>query len=81
MTVADKLQMVCYLMMQERQKEARKLFGKIKEEAVGSEGEPRLQYDYIAAYFDFQECGQSEDLRFSVAKGIANKYRGYPVEQ
>jgi hypothetical protein len=38
MTVADKLQMVCYLMMQERQKEARKLFGKIKEEAVGSEG-------------------------------------------
>ena len=49
--------MVCYLIMQERQKEARKLFGKIKGEAVGFEGEPRLQYDYIAAYFDFQECG------------------------
>lgn len=57
MNMSDKLQMVCYLIMQERQKEARKLFGKIKGEAVGFEGEPRLQYDYIAAYFDFQECG------------------------
>ena len=53
LSVGDRLQLVCYLLMQERRNEARKQFSKIREDQVAQEGEPRMQYDYIAAYFDF----------------------------
>eukprot|EP01121_Diplochlamys_sp_Union-15-3_P001556 TRINITY_DN1133_c0_g3_i2.p1 TRINITY_DN1133_c0_g3~~TRINITY_DN1133_c0_g3_i2.p1 ORF type:complete len:297 (+),score=63.52 TRINITY_DN1133_c0_g3_i2:112-1002(+) len=66
-----------YLILQDRIKEARETFGKVK--LVGKEAEPdtemRLQYDYLASYLDF--FGQ--DLK--VARSIVPKYKDYPVDK
>ena len=66
-----------YLILQQRMKEAKEVFDKIKEENVkGKYGyEITLQYDYVKAYLDFS-FGYPE---FKYAREIAEKYKDIPL--
>ena len=67
-----------YLILQQRMKEAKEVFDKIKEENVkGKYGyDISLQYDYIKAYIDFS-FGYPE---FKYAREISEKYKDIPLK-
>ena len=62
-TANDRLMFVNYLLMQERISEAVSEFVKITD-INDIYGDAQLQYDYIKAYLDFYQCGQTGSLEF-----------------
>ncbi len=67
----DWMTVTYYLALQDRVQEALSSFARIRPENLPM----RVQYDYMAAYFDFFTTGTS------VARGIANRYKDHPVER
>ncbi|QDU85408.1 hypothetical protein Pla163_25370 [Planctomycetes bacterium Pla163] len=65
----DRLEVVHYLILQDRVADALTLFGAIDRNQIDA----TLQYDYMAAYLDFFD----QDLE--VAREIAERYRDHPV--
>eukprot|EP00347_Sterkiella_histriomuscorum_P022623 403337784 len=73
--LADRMQMVYYLQLQDRIQEAINVLATIKIED-SSDATLKLQYDYFQAYFDFF-TGQSES--FKTARALVRKYEDYPI--
>jgi hypothetical protein len=71
----DQINLVYYLLLQDRVTEALTLFGKIDAKALAAEGKLKLQYDYMSAYLDFY-TGAPE---FKIARKIVAEYINYPV--
>lgn len=69
----DKLGLVYYLLLQDRINDALKVFKGIQASEIEQSGQ--LQYDYIAAYLDFQDGYP----HFKVAREIIDKYLDYHV--
>ncbi|TNV72726.1 hypothetical protein FGO68_gene2890 [Halteria grandinella] len=74
--VPDQLELVIYLLLQERVTQAIEVFEKIK---IGERDDAQLQYDYLKAYLDFYQCGQRESREFKEARRISHQYLDYPV--
>lgn len=70
--LADNMNLIYYLLLQDRTSEAIKKFEKITEQPVGI---LKLQYDYMAAYLDFYTGGPE----FKKARKIVAEYLNYPV--
>ena len=78
LTIKEKLQLIYYLILQDRMEEALNILQKIKKEEVEDNKNKsyRIQYDYINAYLDF--CfGYPE---FKIAKSLCSKYKDFPLE-
>ena len=76
LTIKEKLQLIYYLILQDRMDEALNILQKIKMEEVDDNKNKsyRIQYDYINAYLDF--CfGYPE---FKIAKSLCSKYKDFP---
>ena len=73
----EKLQLVYYLILQDRMDDALNVFQKINKEEIENNSKSfKIQYDYIFAYLDF--CfGYPE---FTNAKSLCNKYKDFPLE-
>jgi len=75
--IKDKLQLVYYLILQDRMEEAMDIFSQIKKEEINDNQNKNylIQYNYIYAYLDF--CfGYPE---FNIAKSICDKYKNFPL--
>ena len=78
LTIKEKLELIYYLILQDRMEEALNILQKIKIEEVeyNKNKSYRIQYDYINAYLDF--CfGYPE---FKIAKSLYNKYKDFPLK-
>jgi hypothetical protein len=78
LTIKEKLELIYYLILQDRMEEALNILQKIKiEEMEDNKNKSyRIQYDYINAYLDF--CfGYPE---FKIAKSLCSKYKDFPLE-
>jgi len=76
--IKEKLQLIYYLILQDRMEEALNILQKIKKEEVEDNKNKsyKIQYDYINAYLDF--CfGYPE---FKIAKSLCSKYKDFPLE-
>ena len=74
--IIDKMNLVYYLILQDRIKEALNVYGRINaDKEIGAEGTLRLQYDYMSAYLDFYTGGPE----FKIARKIVDSYINYPV--
>ena len=71
----DKLSLCYYLVLQDRIGEANKVFATLQTKQLPKSGSLRLQYDYVAAYFDFF-FGQP---KFETARRIVEEYKDYPI--
>jgi hypothetical protein len=67
----DRLEVVHYLILQDRVEAALTLFAAIDPTAIDA----RVQYDYMTAYLDFFDEG------LEVAREVAERYRAYPVDR
>ena len=77
LSIKEKLQLVYYLILQDRMEEAFDMYKKIKKEEINDNKNKSyiIQYDYITAYLDF--CFGYPD--FILAKSICNKYKDFPL--
>ena len=76
--IKDKLQLIYYLILQDRMEEALNILNKINKEEIENNKNKsfKIQYDYINAYLDF--CfGYPE---FKIAKSLCDKYKDFPLE-
>lgn len=71
----DKLFWVQYMQMQDRISEAVALFKQVDRSELGEKAS--VQYDYMAAYFDFFCAEEGSD--FKIARELSKKYENYPV--
>ncbi|NIA21118.1 MAG: hypothetical protein GWP05_03900, partial [Anaerolineaceae bacterium] len=67
----DLMSVTYYLLLQDRIEEGLRFFGRVNPEKLATQ----LQYDYFRAYTDFFSD------RHKVARGIAGKYKDYPVDR
>ena len=77
LTIKEKLQLIYYLILQDRMDDALNVFGKIKKEEIDDNNNKnyKIQYDYINAYLDF--CfGYPE---FKISKSLCDKYKDFPL--
>ena len=77
LSIKEKLQLIYYLILQDRMDEAFDIYKKIKKEEITDDKNKSyiVQYDYITAYLDF--CFGYPD--FKLAKSICNKYKDFPL--
>ena len=71
----DYLRLCYYLILQDRNEEAIKIFAKVNSSTFTDSSSLQVQYDYIAAYLDFT-VGYPE---FKIAKDHCRKYRNFPL--
>ena len=77
LTIKEKLQLIYYLILQDRMEDAFNVLKKVKKEEIEQNKNKsyKIQYDYINAYLDF--CfGYPE---FSIAKSLCKKYKDFPL--
>ncbi len=67
----DRLDLACYLLLQDRVTEAKAYFARVQPDNLPT----RLPYDYFTAYLDLYEPDPD------VARELAAKYADYPVER
>lgn len=73
---ADRMNLIYYLLLQDKVAEALKIFKKIDPAVeIAKEERLKIQYDYMAAYLDFY-LGVPD---FKVARKIVAEYLNYPV--
>ena len=72
----DKMCFAYFLLLQDRINEAIEIFQQVKRDEIIADGSLELQYDYMSAYLDFYIGG---DTNYSIARGIAEKYKDYPI--
>ena len=70
-THIDRLVFSCYLLLQDRVKEAISSFSKINVNMIPKQGQLRLQFDYLSAYIDILNGGSEG---FKKAREIIKKY-------
>ena len=75
--IKEKLQLIYYLILQDRMEDALNIFQKIKNEEIDDNQNKnfKIQYDYINAYLDF--CFGYPD--FKISKSLCNKYKEFPL--
>ena len=72
----DKMNLIYYLLLQDRIQESLSIFNKINpDHDIPKEGTLRMQYDYMAAYLDFY----TGSPKFALARKIVAQYINYPV--
>ncbi len=71
----DRLSLSYYLVLQDRIVEAQRIFASLQPKHLPRGGALKLQYDYMAAYFDFF-FGQP---KFATARRIVEEYKDYPI--
>ena len=75
--IKEKLQLVYYLILQDRMEDTLDIIEKIKKEELDDNNNKnyKIQYDYIKAYLDF--CfGYPE---FKIASSLCDKYKSFPL--
>ena len=77
LTIKEELQLIYYLILQDRMEEAFNVLKKVKKEEIENNKSKsyKIQYDYINAYLDF--CFGYPD--FTIAKSLCNKYKDFPL--
>jgi len=71
----DYLRLCYYLILQDRNEDAIKVFAKVDASKFTETASLQVQYDYLSAYLDFT-TGFPE---FKVAKELCKKYRNFPL--
>ncbi|ORY43287.1 hypothetical protein BCR33DRAFT_851053, partial [Rhizoclosmatium globosum] len=80
----DHISLICYLLLQDRFKEALDRFSFLESEVANNRVvvDMQIQFDYLKAWFDFIDPSSSTSGADSlkIAREIANKYKDYPVK-
>lgn len=72
----EKLYLACYLILQDRIKEALQLFGEMKDELYVGDHLMSLQYEYLKAYLSLY----NEYPTFTTARALSSKYKNYHLK-